>query len=116
MTRTRPGGFARKLVFSLSVGLFLLSGSVLEAAIFGRIQGVVHDPQHRPVAGATVKLQAITSDWSQTAQTDDNGEFSFTSVAVGDYKISVTAPNFQAAEQNVTIASSSSPILHFQLA
>jgi uncharacterized GH25 family protein len=50
----------------------------------------VHDPQHRPVAGASVKLQAITSDWSQTAQTDDNGEFSFTTVPVGDYKITVT--------------------------
>jgi hypothetical protein len=51
----------------------------------------VHDPQHRPVAGASVKLQAITSDYSQTAQADDNGEFSFTSVPVGDYKITVSS-------------------------
>ena len=71
----------RKLVFCLCLAVFLMSGSLLHATIFGRIQGIVHDPQHRPVAGASVKLQAITSDWSQTAQSDDNGEFSFTSRA-----------------------------------
>jgi hypothetical protein len=68
------------------------------------------------MAGASVKLQAITSDWSQTAQTDDNGEFSFTTVPVGDYKITVTQPKFETSEQTVTVASGSSPILHFQLA
>jgi hypothetical protein len=94
----------------------LLSGSLLFAAIFGRIQGIVHDPQHRPVAGASVLLKAVTSDWSQTAQTDANGEFSFTTVPVGDYKITVTQSSFETAEQSVTVASSSSPILHFQLA
>jgi hypothetical protein len=93
-----------------------MSGFLLHAAIFGRIQGIVHDPQHRPVAGASVRLQAITSDWSQTAQADDNGEFSFTAVPVGDYKITVTQPKFAASEQTVTVDSRSSPILHFQLA
>jgi hypothetical protein len=60
-------------------------------------------------------LRAITSDWSQTAQADVNGEFSFTAVPVGDYKITVTQPKFQTAEQTVTVASGSAPILHFQL-
>ncbi|MGD0133561.1 MAG: carboxypeptidase-like regulatory domain-containing protein, partial [Bryobacteraceae bacterium] len=61
----------RKLVFCLC-----LFSSLLLATIFGRIQGVVHDPQHRPVAGAAVKLQAVTSDYSQSVLADDNGEFS----------------------------------------
>ena len=106
----------RKLVSCLSPVVFLMVGSLLHATIFGRIQGIVHDPQHRPVAGASVKLQAITSDWSQTAQADDNGEFSFTTVPVGDYKITVTQPKFETSEQTVTVDSGSSPILHFQLA
>src|ERR1700733_2282565 len=101
----------RKLVFCLC-----LFGELLHATIFGRIQGVVHDPQHRPVAGAAVKLQAITSDWSQTGQADDNGEFSFTNVPVGDYKITIAEPKFATSEQTVTVASGTSPILHFQLA
>src|SRR5271156_2996609 len=106
----------RKLVLSLFVAACLFSGLSLPATIFGKIQGIVHDPQHRPIAGAAVKLEAITSSWSQTTQTGDNGEFRFTSVPVGDYKITVTQPKFDTAEQTVTVASSSSPILHFQLA
>ena len=106
----------RKLAFYLCLAILLTSGSLLHATIFGRIRGIVHDPQHRPVAGASVKLRAVTSDWSQTAQADDNGEFSFTSVPVGDYKITVTQPRLETAEQTVTVASGSSPILHFQLA
>jgi outer membrane cobalamin receptor len=100
----------RKLVF------FLCLTNVVYATIFGKIQGIVHDPQHRPLSGATVKLQAVTSDWSQTAQAGDDGEFVFPTVPVGDYKITVTQPNFQSAEQSVTVISGSSPILHFQLA
>ena len=106
----------RKLVCCLCLAVSLMIGSLLHATIFGRIQGIVHDPQHRPVSGASVKLQSMTSDWSQTAQSDDDGEFSFTAVPVGDYKITVTQPNFQTAEQTVTVNSGSSPILHFPLA
>jgi hypothetical protein len=98
-----------KLVFCACLAVWL------QAAIFGRIQGIVHDPQHRPVAAASVKLQAITSAYSQTSQTDDNGEFSFTSVPVGDYKITVTQSNFDTSAQTVTVDSSSSPVLHFLL-
>jgi hypothetical protein len=99
-----------KLVFCLCLA------NVLYATIFGKIQGIVHDPQHRPLSGAMVKLQAVTSDWSQTAQAGDGGEFVFPTVPVGDYKITVSQPNFQSVEQSVTVISGSAPILHFQLA
>ncbi|HVN03345.1 MAG TPA: TonB-dependent receptor [Bryobacteraceae bacterium] len=89
---------------------------MLRATIFGRIQGVVHDSQHRPVAGATVKLQSLTSEWSQAARSDSNGEFAFTSVPIGDYKITVTQPQFEIFQQSVTVISGSSPVLHLQLA
>jgi hypothetical protein len=109
-------GSVRKLIFCVYLPVFLMLGSLLHAAIFGRIQGIVHDPQHRPVAGASVKLQAITSDFSQSAQANDNGEFSFTSVPLGDYKITVVQSQFETSAQTVTVTSGSSPILHFQLA
>jgi hypothetical protein len=54
--------------------LYLYPVILLHATIFGRIQGIVHDPQHHPVPGASVKLQAITSNWSQTLQADDHGD------------------------------------------
>ena len=98
------------------IAVFIMLSFPLHATIFGKIQGIVHDPQHRPIAGASAKLRAITSEWSQTAQADDNGEFVFTSVPVGDYKITVTQSKFETLERTVTVASGSSPILHFQLA
>lgn len=89
--------------------------SILHAAIFGRVQGLVHDPQHRPISGAAVTLHAANSDFSQSVQSDSNGEFSFINVPVGDYRISVGQSGFAASEQNVTVTSGSSPVLHFQL-
>jgi hypothetical protein len=89
---------------------------MLHATILGRIQGIVHDPQHRPIHGASIKLQATTSDWSQTGQTNEDGEFSFPTVPVGDYKITVTQAGFATSTQPVTVVSGSSPILHLQLA
>jgi outer membrane receptor protein involved in Fe transport len=106
----------RKLGLFLLAAALVLSALPVRATIFGTIRGIVHDPQHRPLAGASVTLQAVTSDWSQTAQTDDNGEFSFTAVPVGDYKITATQSKFQTSEETITVASGSSPILHFQLA
>jgi hypothetical protein len=106
----------RALKFATFLGVSLLFGHPLHATIFGRIQGIVHDPQHRPIAGASVQLHAMTSDWSQTGLSNDHGEFSFATVPVGDYKITVTQARFETSEQTVTVASGSSPILHFQLA
>jgi outer membrane cobalamin receptor len=87
----------------------------LHASPFGTVKTIVHDPQHRPVAGATIKLKSATSDWSQTDQTDQGGEVVFITVPVGDYIVTVTQSGFVTAEQKVTVVSGSSPIVHFQL-
>src|SRR5579872_7111918 len=108
--------FVRRLILCLFLGSFLIFGPTLQATIFGKIQGIVHDPQHRPLAGASAKVQATASDWSQTTQTDDNGEFSFTTVPIGDYKITISQSKFETLEQTVTVDARSSPILHLQLA
>src|SRR5262249_50385923 len=67
--------------------ILLTSGCVFPGFFLGKIQGAVHAPQHRPAAGAPVTVRAITSDWSESAQSDAQGEFTFTTVPLGDYKI-----------------------------
>jgi len=104
----------RRVAFCVLSVLVLLCASVAEAS-FGKIQGIVHDPQHRPITGATVVLKSTTSAYTQTTQTDADGQFTFTAVTVGDYKITATQPGFDESIQTVTVTSGSAPILHFQL-
>jgi len=102
------------VVYCFAVAL-LACVPAARATIFGSIRGVVHDPQHRPIAGADVKLQSATSDFSLAAKSDQNGEFTFNPVAVGDYVITVETSGFALAKQNVTVIADSSPVLHFLL-
>jgi len=103
----------RRSLLWLFIAFFLVGGAL--ATVFGTVRGIVHDPQHRPVANASVKLKSASSDWSQTAQTDQDGAFSFPAVPLGDYVVSVAKNGFEDQQQGVTVISSSSPTLHFQL-
>jgi hypothetical protein len=93
----------------------LVCGMTALAVVFGTIRGVVHDPQHRPIAGADVVLKSVNSAWSRSTTTNDNGEFTFPAVPFGQYSITVTAPRFSQLEQTFTLESDVSPILHFPL-
>jgi len=110
--------------FSGSLGI-LLTFAVYSAAffpisvraeIFGTVHGIVHDPQHRPIPEAEVVLKAQRSDWAQHQKTNENGEFEFGAVPLGEYTVTVTMANFQTAVQNVVVTSSSNPVLHFPMA
>jgi hypothetical protein len=105
----------RRLGFYLLAAAVLLSTPLARATIFGNIRGIVHDPQHRPIAGAEVRLHSATSDWSQLKQTDSEGQFTFAAVPLGDYVVTVSLPGFAAAEERMTVAAESSSVLHFQL-
>src|SRR5208282_5031424 len=95
--------------------VLLLFGASTFATIFGNVRGVVHDPQHRPIADARVTLKSATSDWTQTTQTDQDGAISFSAVPVGAYQVTVTKSGFADDQQTVTVTSDSSPTLHYQL-
>jgi outer membrane cobalamin receptor len=90
-------------------------GSMAIGTIFGTVRGIVHDPQHRPVSGATVTLQAKQSALTQTFQTGDDGQFHFDAVPLGSYVVTVSQAGFETAQQNVTVLSGTAPILHFEL-
>jgi hypothetical protein len=89
--------------------------SPARAEIFGAVHGIVHDPQHRPIPDAEVDLKAQRSDWMQHQKTNDNGEFEFSAVPLGEYTVTVTIANFQATVQSVVVTSGSSPVLHFAM-
>lgn len=101
--------------FSLLFVSLLLIASTVFATVFGTVRGIVHDPQHRPVSNATVLLKAKNSDYTQTTQSDVNGDFHFDVVPLGEYAVSVSQANFAAQEQFLTVLSGTAPVLHFEL-
>ena len=86
------------------------------ATIFGSVRGVVHDPQHRPISAASIVLKSQNSDWTQTATSNDSGEFEFQSVPIGAYAVTVSSKGFRETQQEVIVQSDTSPVLHYQLA
>jgi outer membrane cobalamin receptor len=102
-------------VVSLTAVLCFL-GDIAFATIFGSVRGVVHDPQHRPIQGAHVTLKAQNSDWTQSQDSGDSGEFEFRSVPIGNYTVTASSPGFQQMQQDVIVQSDSSPVLHLKLA
>ena len=100
---------------SFAVVLVLFSALQFYASVSASVRGIVHDPTHRPIPGAQVTLRALASGWTQTAQSNADGEFQFEAVPVGDYEVSVSAPNFGASQQQITVTSGKAPIFHFQL-
>jgi hypothetical protein len=85
------------------------------AAELTAVRGVVHDPQHRPIAAATVTLRAAHSDFSVSGKTDSSGELSLAAVPPGVYVVTVAVPGFTTTTQSITIASDATPVLHFEL-
>ena len=105
-----------RITRSVLVGIVLcLCAGMAWATIFGTVQGVVHDPDHRPIVGASVVLKAANSDWARTAATDANGEFRIEAVPLGDYVITVSQTGFDTLEQKITVVSGTAPVLHLPL-
>ena len=99
------------------LSLLLLFSSVQAHAstIFGQVRGVVHDPQHRPVLGASVTLRAAHSAFTLAVLSQPDGSFRLSSVPLGDYTVLVTQPGFRPVEQTLTLASDTTEVLHFEL-
>ncbi len=103
------------LVICTACTLLVFCGAYAHATVFGQVQGIVHDPRHRPVAGAAVEMHALDSSLILSARTNSNGYFSFLSVPLGGYTITIRSQGFDVLMQAVTVYSDTSPILHFPL-
>jgi hypothetical protein len=85
------------------------------ATVFATVHGVVHDPQHRPVAGANVALKAIDSQYSLHSETDSTGEFDLPEAPLGVYQLEVASTGFETFSEPITVASGTSPVVHIAL-
>ncbi len=78
----------------------LVVGVLPSLAQFGSasVLGYVRDNSGAMVPGATVTLTNVSTNISQTAQTDKEGKYEFDSVPIGNYQISTQAAGFQGAK------------------
>jgi hypothetical protein len=68
---------------------------VWSQGLFATLTGVVTDPSGANVAGAKVTLTDAASGSARTTTTDGQGYYTFASVPVGSYKLSIAASGFQ---------------------
>jgi hypothetical protein len=96
--------------------LFLLASFIpARATVFANIHGVIHDQQHRPIAGAEVNLQARDSAFVLHTKTSNEGEFELPQAPIGVYTLSVSAPGFATVDEPLIVASGTNPVLHIPL-
>jgi len=103
----------RHIVLCLVVLLLLTSR--VSASAFGDISGTVVDPQQRPIASANITLRAHSSSFSQTSQTNGEGQFSFRAVPIGEYTIAIESGGFSKSTFALTILSDRTTVLRVQL-
>ena len=82
------------ILFSL-----IMAASLLAQSITGIIVGSVRDPSALPVAGALVTLIQTQTRATRDAKTDTQGDFRFTNLVPGSYRITVKADGFKVAER-----------------
>jgi outer membrane receptor protein involved in Fe transport len=102
------------------IAVMMMAGLLLPAqvfaSVFGTVKAIVHDPQHRPVAGAQVEVQSRTSAFKTSGTTNADGIATLLSVPVGEYDVTVSSPGFAATAQAATVSSGNVQELHFALA
>ena len=85
---------------SFSVASFLVL-IVCAVTSFGQggttVRGTVSDPNGNLVKGATVTLTDPTRNFTRTQQTNEDGQYVFTAIPPGTYKLEVTAQGFKTA-------------------
>jgi len=76
--------------------LVLFCAGTSSAQLFpGRITGAVRDAQGAAVPGATVKLTNPSTGLERTVISDQNGEFNFPELALGNYTLTITKEGFK---------------------
>jgi hypothetical protein len=84
--------------FSLASFLVLILCAVSSFAQGGTtVRGTVQDPNGNLVKGATVTLTDPSRNFTRTQQTNDDGQYVFSAVPPGTYRLEVTAQGFKTA-------------------
>jgi hypothetical protein len=104
-------------VIAFLFALLLAAGSeIVLAQGSGEINGIVTDPSHSAIAGASVTVSDTATGAKRTVQSNSAGLYSFPLLSPGAYNISVEATGFQKQTQsNILIQVQQAARVDFQL-
>src|SRR5262245_26063272 len=94
--------------FSVTAALLLLllpAGKAFSQTVTGTISGMVVDSSGAIMAGSTIRLINEQTGSVRTANTNDEGRFSFAAVQPGTYTVKVEHQGFQTLEKQSVILS-----------
>ena len=101
--------------FVAAAALLLVASLPCFGTVFATVHGVVHDQQHRPIAGADVTLRLAGSSFLLHGTTDADGAFELEKAPIGVYQLTVAAHGFATAAETLTVASATNSVLHIPL-
>ncbi|HEY0786128.1 MAG TPA: TonB-dependent receptor [Acidobacteriaceae bacterium] len=82
----------------------------------GNIAGTVADPTGAVIPGTTVTLTNVETGAQQTATSGDAGNFTFSSIPRGNYRVEASHAGFQTTAQNFTLQVSQTQAIDLHLA
>src|SRR5262245_40130872 len=88
------------LIGSVMLTILILGTWPAQAQTTGTIYGRVSDSSGAAIRGATVTVKHKETSLTRTLTTNDEGDYTFTLLPVGDYTIRVNAQGFKPFEQN----------------
>lgn len=91
-----------KTIWSVLAMMMLLSHSAF-AQFSSAIEGIAQDTNHSVIPNAVIKLLSLQSGTTQEVKTNDSGYYRFSSLAPGDYEISIEATGFQRKSAKVSL-------------
>ncbi len=110
----RCSRFVRQFVICLAVA-FLFSLSLSAQTSFGRLSGTVSDATGAVVSGAKVTVRNTDTQDVRTVETDSEGFYIVTNLAIGPYVAEVTQSGFQKQQTGLRIAADSRLTADFKL-
>jgi Carboxypeptidase regulatory-like domain len=81
----------------------------------GRVTGVVEDATEANIPGATITIENTQTSVKQTATADGAGNFNFSALPRGQYKITATMSGFQTTTQSFELQVSQTQTITFKL-
>jgi outer membrane receptor protein involved in Fe transport len=88
----------------LALSVLLAPGVAYGQAVYGNVVGTVTDPSGAAVPNAKVTITDTARAVSFSAQTNDDGNFTFRALIAGNYQVRIEAAGFKAALQAVTVS------------